>query len=195
MPCAKTLVSFAPQSLDLTPRILDALKQFSNLEALSCSLKTADDALLERLPELTQLKKVVWFYQLGESGKVSEKGMKALTLLPVDTLRLVWSPAGGRVARLAPSMSSVRAFGVGGSPLTNDDLRELIKATQLTFLALTECGLSDSDLELLAQMAWLRHLQLNGNKVTKAGVEKLAKALPECRITWDGGVIEPAKKP
>jgi hypothetical protein len=30
--------------------------------------------------------------------------------------------------------------------------------------------------------------------VTKAGVEKLAKALPTCKIIWDGGTIEPVKK-
>jgi hypothetical protein len=27
--------------------------------------------------------------------------------------------------------------------------------------------------------------------VTAKGVEGLAKALPKCKITWDGGVIEP----
>jgi hypothetical protein len=36
-------------------------------------------------------------------------------------------------------------------------------------------------------------LGLAKTAVTKEGVEDLAKALPRCRIVWDGGVIEPSK--
>jgi hypothetical protein len=34
---------------------------------------------------------------------------------------------------------------------------------------------------------------LTNTKVTADGVQKLAKALPKCRIEWDGGTIEPKK--
>jgi hypothetical protein len=27
--------------------------------------------------------------------------------------------------------------------------------------------------------------------ITLAGIDELAKALPKCKIEWDGGVIEP----
>ena len=32
---------------------------------------------------------------------------------------------------------------------------------------------------------------LQGTKVTAAAVEKLAKALPKCKIDWNGGTVEP----
>src|SRR5207244_1049992 len=32
-------------------------------------------------------------------------------------------------------------------------------------------------------------------KVSAAGIETLKKALPNCRIEWDGGVIEPTASP
>ena len=37
-------------------------------------------------------------------------------------------------------------------------------------------------------------LNLAKTKVTAKGVEALAKALPGCKIVWDGGAIEPTKK-
>ena len=37
----------------------------------------------------------------------------------------------------------------------------------------------------------LKDLLLGKTKVTIEGIEELSKALPNCRITWDGGVIEP----
>jgi hypothetical protein len=37
----------------------------------------------------------------------------------------------------------------------------------------------------------LIELKLAKSKVTAKGVEELAKALPKCKVTWDGGVIEP----
>jgi hypothetical protein len=35
--------------------------------------------------------------------------------------------------------------------------------------------------------------ELKGTKVTKAGVEKLAAALPMCEIESDGGAVGPGK--
>jgi hypothetical protein len=32
---------------------------------------------------------------------------------------------------------------------------------------------------------------LHGTKVTAAGIDRLRKALPKCKIEWDGGVIDP----
>jgi len=37
----------------------------------------------------------------------------------------------------------------------------------------------------------LTELDLRERKVTAKGVQGLAKALPKCKITWEGGVIEP----
>jgi hypothetical protein len=36
---------------------------------------------------------------------------------------------------------------------------------------------------------------LNGTKVTADGVAALHKALPDCKIDWDGGTIEPSTSP
>ncbi len=63
----------------------------------------------------------------------------------------------------------------------------------LTVLSLGGTRVTDASLDQLAVLPRLTTLELRNTKVTAAGVAKLAKALPQCKITWDGGVIEPKK--
>ena len=41
------------------------------------------------------------------------------------------------------------------------------------------------------QVSDLTCRNLRGTKVTAAGIDDLKKALPPCKIEWDGGVIDP----
>ena len=52
-----------------------------------------------------------------------------------------------------------------------------------------------SDLSPLEGCDKLGHLDLQGTKVTAAVVAALQKALPECRIEWDGPASGPGRKP
>jgi hypothetical protein len=51
--------------------------------------------------------------------------------------------------------------------------------------------ITDDGLAHLKNCKKLRQLSLQDTKVTATGVEELGKALPQCRIEWDGRVIEP----
>ena len=53
---------------------------------------------------------------------------------------------------------------------------------------------SDADLACFKDCKNLTELHLQKTKVTAAGVEELKKALPKCKIAWDGGVIEGKKE-
>jgi Leucine-rich repeat (LRR) protein len=99
-------------------------------------------------------------------------------------------------------------------PLEDADLRFLEKQTELTRLRLTlrSTGdglrvlgnmkklqylylggpITDAGLEHLAALKSLTGIRLTMTKVTAAGVEKLQKALPKCKIDV---IIEPTKKP
>jgi Leucine-rich repeat (LRR) protein len=71
-------------------------------------------------------------------------------------------------------------------------LPQLKDCKNLAFLHLqggkqiTDAGLAD-----LAGLNKLTYLNLADTQVTAKGVAGLAKALPKCKIEWDGGVIEP----
>ena len=69
---------------------------------------------------------------------------------------------------------------------------EAFKGCQnLNVLDLTDTRVTDAGLAHLARLSGLTNLLLAQTKVTAEGVERLAKALPKCKITWDGGVIGP----
>jgi hypothetical protein len=61
----------------------------------------------------------------------------------------------------------------------------------LTFLSLAGTQVSDAGLAHLKECKGLTHLRVGATKVTAAGIDDLRKALPRCKIEWDGGVIEP----
>ncbi len=172
------------------------------------------DADLARFKGLTDLN----FFHLG-NAKVTDAGLAHLAGCTTIT-SLEWGGAaitGSGLVHLANcrDLVMVQFF---STPLTDEGLAHLKGATKMTHMNLSVTKLTDAALEHLAGMTELVHLNLTGTavtdaglerltglaklnvlylegtKVTAAGVAKLAKALPKCKITWDGGTIEPAQK-
>lgn len=65
----------------------------------------------------------------------------------------------------------------------------------LRIVTLEKTNVSDAGLVRFHDCKLLTAIGLTGTKVTEAGVKKLAAALPESKIEWDGGVIEPTVSP
>ena len=99
--------------------------------------------------------------------------IKALVKLPKSVFRLT------RVALV--NNWEVRD---GGLPAFKD-------CQKLNVLDLTGTRVTDAGLAHLTELSELKNLLLAKTRVTAKGVGELAKALPKCKITWDGGVIEP----
>ena len=78
--------------------------------------------------------------------------------------------------------------------VTDAGVAHLRDATNLNTLQLQGTAVGDTGLTALHGLNKLTALELQGTKVTAAGVAKLAKALPKCKIAWDGGIIEPTAK-
>ncbi|HVX60946.1 MAG TPA: family 16 glycoside hydrolase, partial [Pirellulales bacterium] len=65
---------------------------------------------------------------------------------------------------------------------------------KLALLVLSETAVGDAGLSCLHECSELRRLDVTRTKVTAEGVKSLRRALPQCKITWDGGevtLIEP----
>ena len=52
-------------------------------------------------------------------------------------------------------------------------------------------AVTDEGLKALATCPKLVELEAKETQVTQQGVDELAKALPQCRIVWNGVTIEP----
>ena len=64
----------------------------------------------------------------------------------------------------------------------------------LTVLGLWETQITDKGLAHLTDCKTLTLINVKKTKVTAAAVAAFAKAMPQCKIEWDGGIIEPTKK-
>ena len=77
---------------------------------------------------------------------------------------------------------TVRDVELYGKKLNARDIEHLKSLPSLETLNLTISPISDKDLEGLYGLSQLRELKLFYTQVTDAGVERLQKALPNCKI-------------
>jgi serine/threonine protein kinase len=85
----------------------------------------------------------------------------------------------------------LRVLVVYGTQMSDAGLAHFKDCKKLEVADLARTRISDAGLAILAELKTLKDLHLQGTQVSAKGVENLAKALPECKIEWNGGVIEP----
>src|SRR5207249_3912233 len=124
--------------IHLTPDTFAALKKFPKLTALFCSGRYADDELLLQLKELPNLTHLGLF-SLGQDGKFGDRGVAAITALPLQTLSFsITQPIDAGLARRIAAMPD------------------------LTVLILSTADMGDDVLAILAGCRKLRYLNLRG---------------------------------
>ena len=132
---------------------LQHLAVLTDLEELSLNRTQVGDAGLEHVQGLTQLRRLNLY-----ATNISDSGLKYLKRL-------------GRLEDLCLSKTNVT------------DLEHLKALTQLQSLNLDNTQVTDAGLEPVEGFAKLERLDLCVTKVTDAGVARLQKALPYCKIT------------
>lgn len=130
-------------------------------------------------------------------------GLQELRLIDcgLDDHKLTQLPAMPTLKRLVLDRNDIRAPGVFYLCTTHEQLEELDlacpnvetaalipmpKLAKLQRLSLAGSAVTDPGLKHLAKLTTLEALDLRGTKVTAAGVAELQKALPKCKIVWDG---------
>lgn len=74
---------------------------------------------------------------------------------------------------------------------TDAGLTHLTNCSDLQEAILSQTSVTDEGLKSFRECKNLKRLELEETKVTAAGIEELQRLLPQCRVIWDGGVIEP----
>ncbi|MBL8866293.1 MAG: protein kinase, partial [Planctomycetia bacterium] len=201
----------------VTERGLAVLGTIDGLQSLAIGSANLGKCNLEsivRLPELTSLN--LNSNNLGDTGlkalatmpkltylsltdeRVTDAGVAALADHPslgaitiYDDRRLLTDVACQHLAR----MKNLRTLTLVAYGLTDQGAKEL-SAGKIESLRLESSKFTDATLTHLAGMKSLTSLDIEFNKqFTPGAIQKLAVALPACRITWHGGTIEPTASP
>jgi hypothetical protein len=190
--------------LEPSPEILRALGKFPKLAYCTFHGRMSDDDLMRFCEQLPRGITSLGLY-LDRRSRMEERGIAALTALPLERLQLTYAQFDRGFVRKLAAMPELREFypvhwGTDcPMELTDEIAEELATSKSLDTLRLKGNKFTDRGLEALAKLKTLRYLDIvhnqgmNGSKITPAGIEKLAAALPKCRIDWDGGVVEPRK--
>jgi serine/threonine protein kinase/Leucine-rich repeat (LRR) protein len=165
-------------------------------------------AVFKDCKNLTRLS--LWQTNVGDAGLVHVKECNLVAHLYLGTTRV--TDAGlahldGLTNLVSLDLLSTKVTGVGlaclkrchrldnlslaHTGMTDAGLAHLAGCKNLTTLWLTDTKVTDAGLAHLTGLNHLALLELRETKVTAKGVEKLAKALPGCRIVHDGGIVEP----
>jgi Leucine-rich repeat (LRR) protein len=173
----------------ITDSALQHLSALSSLESLNISSVLVTDAGTEALTSLTNLKELT----LG-GNKLTDAGLQPLRQLP----GLTFLDLGGAqrtdsgiwlVSFTQPGLEAVatlkdlRQLRLEGTLITASGLETIKSLQRLNRLDLHGCPrIADDAIPILAAMPVLESIDLTDTKVTAAGIEKLQRAKPHCRV-------------
>jgi WD40 repeat protein/serine/threonine protein kinase len=192
-----TIVSFYLGGHPVTEEAFEALVKLPSLKEV-CQLQLTHipvtDASLRHLRHLPKLNGLILANAAitGDSMKVLRDQM-AVTLY----LGILDPPPGFTEEALQYLDPRLTDFILRGKQFGDVSLAHIGKATNLDRLSILDCpGVTDDGLKRLHGLGKLRDLRLlKLPRVTRQGVEALHKALPKCKIDWDGRIIEPRTTP
>jgi Leucine-rich repeat (LRR) protein len=172
------------RSLDLsqtkiTGSGLRHLSRLTSLENLTLSFTGLTDSGLQGLPKWPELQQLsLHRTAVTDAGLKELAGLNALQHLTLSSTAVTGSGLKELTAR-----KSLQRLELSSAKVTDEGLKGLAGLAALEMLDLDGNGqVTDAGLKELAGLTSLQSLNLARTKVTKAGVEQLKKALPECRI-------------
>ncbi len=125
----------------------------------------------------------------GDAGLAHFKECKNLT-----TLNLGGATVTDAALAHLKGHQNLRHLDLGQSVVTDAGLAHLKDCKGLTELGLYSTPTTDVGLAHLRDCRGLTSLSVEGARVTAAAVAAFSEAMPQCKITHDGGTIEPKKK-
>jgi serine/threonine protein kinase/formylglycine-generating enzyme required for sulfatase activity/Leucine-rich repeat (LRR) protein len=183
----KDLTSLDLHGTKVSDAGLAVFKDCVKLKRLDLQYTEVGDAGLAHLKDCTGLTDLgLWRTKVTDGGMSHLKGCHDLT-----SLGLTDTAVGDAGLAHVKGYKNLRGLSIGGTNVTDAGLAHLKDCKNLGTLRLVGTQVTDAGLADLAGLRQLTELDLTRTKVTPSGVEGLAKALPKCKITWDGGVVEP----
>jgi len=91
------------------------------------------------------------------------------------------------------TFSEIRAAGCPN--IDNQACEILASQPRWTYLDFKDTAIDDQGLKQLTICSQLEYLDVSGCNVTEAAVKELVAAMPQLKVVWDGGILDPAADP
>ncbi|WP_261339977.1 protein kinase domain-containing protein [Zavarzinella formosa] len=174
----------------ITDKGLLRLQNLKKLRRLDISWTKVGDSGLATIQNLPSLESINMSYtQITDIGLACLGNFQNLQTISLDGMKI--SNAGLASLKNCPKLS---AFYLSSMKINDEGLAHLVNCKLLSDLYLGYSDINDAGLSRIKEIRNLKTLNLRFTKVTAAGVADLGKALPKCKIEWDGGIREPTEK-
>ena len=182
----RTLVLTLTKVTDAGMESLAAHQNLMVLHLINCEVGDSGMAHVRTLTNLTYLNL--------QGTKVTDAGLRSLApLRKLKYLALnfcdVSDTSLSQIGEWFPDLED--ELSIQGTKAEDGALRSIGRLRKLKVLRTDRTRITDAGLKHLENLTQLELLHLQNTQVTEAAVQRLHAAIPQCRIEWDGGVIEP----
>ena len=177
------------ESLDLSRRRisdrgLKFIARLSSLKDLDLSSTPITNQGIRRLASLTELLSLKLAHtRIGDPALETIGTLEGLQQLDLSGNRVTDTGLG-----FLSSLSALVELNIssccGESQITADGISALLSLSALRILDLSGSRIQDADIELLAELN-VTQLNVERTALTKSGAERLARLLPQCRVTYE----------
>lgn len=174
----KLIHLFGIEGLSLNEQIPTNLDQLPNLESLILDGTNLQKFQFQKLRTSKNLR-LIKLVELKQSGL----GQHLYKIPKLEVLNIIYS----RIGYLHPDIGKIKSL--KALTIQQTDLKELpeelLELKKLKVLSIQQAEINLSFLDIIAQMPQLRILRLSKKLVKKTERERLQRALPNCRISYN----------
>ncbi|MBL7044638.1 MAG: protein kinase, partial [Pirellulaceae bacterium] len=170
-------------------------EEMSIVSQILASSKLQADLFLVEEPRITgsglrYLANLHMNWLILTSTSVTDEHLAVLPKLKFNSLQLEHTEITDECLVYLRDRPWMHQLSLDSTRVGDEGLRHLT-GYRIDHLGLSDTVVSDAGLMHLSNSKGIGSLYIGKTNVTEAGVTALSKALPNCRIEWDGGVIEP----
>lgn len=187
---AQELQLLTLQDVALTDDDVARLVELPKLESLSLfgSKIVTDQGVRNALKPKRLTSLSIESPKLSDEALMAVLGSSTLTSFGVSSEQIT-----GRhlVSRKGNISAKLQGVGLYGTSIDDDAFATFRDYPQLTYVNVHHTNLSDKSIDVLISLPNLKRVEVGGSRMTRAGVNRLQAAKPDCKINIVGG-LEPA---
>ncbi|EAQ80808.1 serine/threonine protein kinase [Blastopirellula marina] len=174
-----------------SPRAGSGLAQFADCKQLSgLQLWHVTLTLPDLLPLADRKLKDI---NLGGTAVTDDWLLRFTNVADLDFFNVRYTNVSDKGLAHFQDCKKIKYLSIGRTRVTDAGLAYFRECREMNHVIIAETVISDASIDVLKNFKNLKGIELEKTKITAAGVNQLHQALPQCKIVWDGGTMEPVK--